>query len=435
MRLSQYFLPTLKETPQEAQVASHRLMLRAGMISQSSLGIYTWLPLGQLVLRKIEAILREEQNKIGAHEVIMPTVQSADLWKESGRYDAYGGEMLRFQDRHERDMLYTPTAEELMTDLARRYIKSYRDLPQILFQIQWKFRDEIRPRFGVMRGREFYMKDAYSLDRSEEDARQSYFKMMEAYLQTFARLGLSAIPVRAGAGPIGGDLSHEFHVMAPTGESLLYYDPKLEDLMAQAREGTVSVEALMDLYAREEGLHDPDACPLPTEELRQGRGIEVGHIFYFGTKYSDILKAKVTDPEGKTIPIHMGSYGIGVSRLAAALIEANHDAAGIIWPEAVAPFQIGLVNLRMDDATCVSTCQEIYDLLHTNGIEVLYDDRQTGAGNKFATMDLIGLPWQLRVGPKGLKAGTVEIKCRRSGELQEVSLGSAMTQLTAALVA
>ena len=435
MRLSQYFLPTLKETPQEAQVDSHRLMLRAGMISQSSSGIYTWLPLGNLVLRKVENIVREELNKAGAHEIIMPTIQSADLWKESGRYDAYGREMLRFQDRYERDLLYTPTAEELITDIARRYVKSYRDLPQVLYQTQWKFRDEIRPRFGVMRGREFYMKDAYSFDVSEKAARASYFKMMRAYIKTFARMGLSAVPVRADTGPIGGDLSHEFHVVASTGESLLYYDQKLENIMAQAarREADVPIDTLMDLYAMEEGMHDPKSCPLAPDQLRQARGIEVGHIFYFGTKYSEILGAEITDFDGKRLPIHMGSYGIGLSRLVAALIEAHHDEAGIVWPEAVAPFQIGLVNLKVGDADCDKACQEIYDRLYQDNIAVLYDDRSTGAGDKFATMDLIGIPWQLRVGPRGLKTNTVEIKCRRSGVVQELSLGSAITQLAATL--
>tara|TARA_A100000171_G_C2127333_1_gene144374 strand:+ start:177 stop:1484 length:1308 start_codon:yes stop_codon:yes gene_type:complete len=435
MRLSQYFLPTLKETPQEAQVVSHRLMLRAGMISQSTSGIYSWLPLGSIVLRKIEAIVRNELNQSGAHEVVLPTIQSADLWKESGRYDAYGAEMLRFQDRHDRDMLYTPTAEELMTDIARRYLRSYRDLPQSLYQIQWKFRDEIRPRFGVMRGREFYMKDAYSFDVNEKGARESYFRMMRAYIKTFDRLGLTAVPVRADPGPIGGDLSHEFHIIASTGESLLYYDRKLEDIMAESGHTEVPVDAIMDLYAMEEEMHDPENCPVPASDLRQARGIEVGHIFYFGTKYSEALGANITDFDGKILPIHMGSYGIGISRLVAAIIEASHDEAGIIWPESVAPFQIALINLKVGDSACDETCQNIYDRLIESGVTVLYDDRQTGAGDKFATMDLIGLPWQVRVGPKGLKAGTVEIKCRRSGVVQEISLGSALTQLTATLAA
>lgn len=435
MRLSQYFLPALKENPQEAQVDSHRLMLRAGMISQASSGIYSWLPLGSLVLKKVEEVVRQELNKAGALEVIMPTIQSADLWRESGRYDAYGAEMLRIKDRHDRDLLYTPTAEELLTDMARRYVKSYRDLPKILYQIQWKFRDEIRPRFGVMRGREFFMKDAYSLDVSEKAARASYFKMMKAYIRTFARLGLSAVPVRAETGPIGGDLSHEFHIVASTGESLLYYDKKLDDIMAEVSSFSkeVPVESLIDLYAMEEGMHQSDTCPLSEDQLRQARGIEVGHIFYFGTKYSEALGAHITDFDGQTIPIHMGSYGIGISRLVAALIEANHDEAGIIWPDVVSPFQIGLINLKAGDIACDQACLDIYDRLIKDKIDVLYDDRSTGAGEKFATMDLIGIPWQLRVGPRGLKSGTVEIKCRRSGVIQELSLGSAITQLSATL--
>ncbi|MFN9001866.1 MAG: proline--tRNA ligase, partial [Holosporales bacterium] len=372
MRLSRYFLPTLKENPSEAQIVSHRLMLRSGMIYQTAAGIYSWLPMGVKVLNKIAQVVREEQNRAGAHEVIMPTIQPADLWKESGRYDAYGAEMLRMQDRHERDLLYAPTAEEIVTDIGRKFIKSYRDVPQMLYQINWKFRDEIRPRFGVMRGREFLMKDCYSFDLNQEDAHKSYRAMMEAYVRTFHRLGLTAVPVRATTGPIGGDLSHEFQVLAQTGESTLYYDEALDSLIDQG--GSVDVDRLMSLYAREEEMHDPSTCPVPAERLKMKRGIEVGHVFYLGTKYSEALSAMVTDRDGKSRTIHMGCYGIGVSRLIGAIIEAHHDEAGIIWPAAVAPFHVGLLNLKVGDAVCDALCDKLYEQLHQQGLEVLYDD-------------------------------------------------------------
>ncbi|MBA4749985.1 MAG: proline--tRNA ligase [Alphaproteobacteria bacterium] len=431
MRLQHYFLPTLKESPQEAQIVSHQLMLRAGMICQSSAGIYSWLPLGTRVLQNIAQIIREEQNRAGAHEVIMPTIQSADLWRESDRYDAYGAEMLRVTDRHDRELLYAPTAEEVVTDIARRFVRSYKELPQILYQIHWKFRDEIRPRFGVMRGREFLMKDAYSFDVDEKAARLSYHKMMVAYLRTFARLGLAAVPVRADTGPIGGDLSHEFHIVANTGESLLYYDKVLDDFMASR--GAVDVDKLMQVYAMEETMHDEKTCPVKAEDLRQARGIEVGHIFYFGTKYSQALGATMTTAEGKQLPLHMGSYGIGVSRLAAAIIEACHDERGIIWPEAVAPFKVGLVNLKAGDASCDEICEAFYSALEKQGISVLYDDRQESVGVKLSTMDLIGLPWQLRVGPKGLAGGIVELKNRRTGETLEIPKETALDALASRL--
>jgi prolyl-tRNA synthetase len=428
MRLSRYFLPTLKEDPAEAQIVSHRLMLRAGMISQTATGIYSWLPLGTLVLKNIENIIRQEQNRVGALEVLMPTIQSADLWRESGRYDAYGEEMLRFKDRHDRDLLYTPTAEEVLTDIARRHIRSYKELPTILYQIHWKFRDEIRPRFGVMRGREFMMKDAYSLDLDEESAKESYRKMMEAYVRTFKRLGMTAIPVRAPTGAIGGNLSHEFHILAATGESQIYYDSAIEELI-QREPDAINLEYLMDLYCMEEEMHDPIACPVPAERLKQARGIEVGHVFYFGTKYSDALGATVKNPSGESIHVHMGSYGIGVSRLVAAIIEASHDQNGIIWPLEVAPFKVGLINIKKGDEKTDQTCEEIYKGFQEKGISVLYDDREESAGVKFSTMDLIGLPWQLRVGPRGLEKGLVEVKCRRTSETQELSMSSAMSQL------
>jgi prolyl-tRNA synthetase len=426
MRLSRYFLPTLKENPSEAQIVSHRLMLRTGMVYQTATGIYSWLPIGTRVLRKIEQIVREEQNRIGAQEIIMPTIQSADLWIESGRYDAMGEEMLRIKDRHKRDMLYTPTAEEVVTDIARKHIKSYRDLPTSLYQINWKFRDEIRPRFGVMRGREFLMKDCYSFDLTYEDAQKSYQMMLEAYMRTFTRMGLKAIPVKAATGAIGGDLSHEFHILASTGESLIYYDAALENIVAEDR---LDVQKLLGLYAAEEEMHTPEKCPIPESSLKKMRGIEVGHIFYLGTKYSDPLKAAIIDASGKNSIMHMGCYGIGVSRLVGAIIEANHDEAGIIWPESVAPFKIGLVNLKPEDDRCKEACEEIYKGLEQKNIEVLYDDRNERAGVKFATMDLIGLPWQWRVSPRNLEKNVIEVKNRKSGEVHEISLENAYTMI------
>ncbi|MBI3451387.1 MAG: proline--tRNA ligase [Rhodospirillales bacterium] len=375
MRLSKFFLPTLRENPSEAQIVSHRLMLRAGMIRQASAGIYSWLPLGFRVLKKIEQIVREEQDRSGALELLMPTIQPAELWKESGRYEDYGKEMLRIVDRGEREMLYGPTNEELITDIFRHSVKSYRDLPKNLYHIQWKFRDEVRPRFGVMRGREFLMKDAYSFDLDAKGAQHSYNKMFFAYLRTFARMGLKAIPMRADTGPIGGDLSHEFIILA---------------------------SQWLARYAATVEKHDPNACPVPPDRLRKARGIEVGHIFYFGTKYSKPMNAAVAGPNGEQILLEMGSYGIGVSRLVGAIIEASHDEAGIVWPDSVAPFDIGLINLRSGDAKCDAAAADIYARLAKAGKSVLYDDRGESAGAKFANMDLIGLPWQLIVGPRGI---------------------------------
>jgi prolyl-tRNA synthetase len=439
MRRSRFFLPTLKENPAEAQIVSHRLMLRAGMVRQASAGIYSWLPLGFKVLKRIEQIVREEQDRSGAQEVLMPTIQSADLWKQSGRYDDYGKEMLRIVDRHEREMLYGPTNEELITDIFAGAVKSYRDLPKNLYHIQWKFRDEVRPRFGVMRGREFLMKDAYSFDVDYAAARIAYNKMFIAYLRTYARMGLKAIPMEADTGPIGGDLSHEFIILADTGESQVFADrdvlsydvlatpPDFEDDAAVAQ----VVKRFTTLYARTDEKHDQAAFEKAVPEARRyvGRGIEVGHIFYFGTKYSEPLNARVSTSDGQEVPVHMGSYGIGVSRLAGAIIEACHDEAGIIWPEAVAPFKVGLINLRAQDAACTQACDRLYERLREAGVEVLYDDTTESAGAKFAEMDLIGLPWQLVVGPRGLKAGTVELKERRGGERQELSADSALSRL------
>ncbi len=424
MRLSKHFIPTIKENPSEAQIVSHRLMLRSGMIRQSSAGIYIWLPTGLRVMNKIADIVREEQNRAGAIELLMPTIQPAELWQQSGRYDAYGKEMLRITDRHEREMLYGPTNEEMITDLFKNSIKSYKDLPLNLYHIQWKFRDEVRPRFGIMRGREFLMKDNYSFDLDFEGAKESYNKMYVAYLRTFARLGLIAIPVRADAGAIGGDLSHEFQILADTGESTLYYDKEIEsfdldDLTGDIDDETVS--KLQSYYAMEEEKHDAENCPVAPENLKTAKGIEVGHIFYFGTKYSESMGAKVAGPDGNEVTVEMGSYGIGVSRLVGALIEANHDENGIIWPESVAPYKVGIINLRFKDENCTAACDALYEKMQNLGIEVLYDDRDAGAGAKFADMDLIGLPWQVVVGPKGLDKGVYELKNRRTGERVELS--------------
>jgi prolyl-tRNA synthetase len=431
MRLSQYFLPLLRENPSEAQIVSHRLMLRAGMIRQSSAGIYSWLPLGLRVLRRVEQIVREEQDRSGAQEVLMPTIQPAELWRESGRYDDYGKEMLRIRDRHDREMLYGPTNEEQITVIVRDAIKSYRDLPKNLYHIQWKFRDEVRPRFGVMRGREFLMKDNYSIDLDAAAAKHSYNKMFVSYLRTFARMGLKAIPMRADTGPIGGDLSHEFIILADTGESEVFCDKRwLEtDILAEDVDYDGDLEPFVQhwtsLYAATDEMHKPEACPIPAEQLVTARGIEVGHIFYFGTRYSQPIGAVVAGPNGEEVPLEMGSYGIGVSRLVGALIEANHDDAGIIWPEGVAPFRLGLINLRPGDERCRSAADEIYGKLRAAGIEVLYDDRDESPGAKFAAMDLIGLPDQLILGPRGLAAGTIECKNRRTGTREDLPLAAA----------
>ncbi len=436
MRLSAYFMPTLKENPTEAQIVSHRYMLRAGMIRQASAGIYSWLPLGFRVLKKIEQIVREEQDRAGCQELLMPTIQAADLWKESGRYEDYGKEMLRILDRHERVMVYGPTNEELITEIFRASVKSYRELPKLLYHIQWKFRDEVRPRFGVMRGREFLMKDAYSFDLDFAGAKRAYNKMFVAYLRTFARMGLKAIPMAAESGPIGGDMSHEFIILAETGESKVYCHRDFVefDVLGSNVDYEADLEPVVgywtSLYAATDDKHDAKAfAKIAPEKRVEARGIEVGHIFYFGTKYSAPLKAYVADAKGEQHATHMGSYGIGVSRLVGAIIEASHDENGIIWPEPVAPFKLGLVNLRASDGACVSACDDIYGKLAAAQVEVLYDDRDESAGAKFAEMDLIGLPWQLVVGPRGLKAGVVELKARRSGEREELSLESALARL------
>ena len=437
MRLSRYFLPILKEAPKEAEIVSHRLMLRAGMMRQQNAGIYSWLPLGLKVLKKIEAIVREEQDRSGAVEILMPSIQPADLWRESGRYDAYGKEMLRIVDRHEREMLYGPTAEEVVTDIFRTYVRSYRDLPLNLYNIQWKFRDEVRPRFGVMRGREFLMKDAYSFDVDQAGALRAYHKMFVAYLRTYKRLGLTAIPMRADTGPIGGKLSHEFIILASTGESAVFCDKDLLNLPVPGEDvdfnGDLSsiVDMFTDRYAATDEMHDEAAfAALPEERRVSARGIEVGHIFSFGTKYSEPMGAKVAMPDGSEQPVIMGSYGIGVSRLIGAIIEASHDDAGIIWPESVTPFGAGIVSLRPDDAVVSAACEDAYAKLVAAGKDPLYDDTAARPGAKFASMDLIGLPWQIIIGPKGLADGVVELKRRSTGEKELVSLESAIARVT-----
>ncbi|MDB5505691.1 MAG: proline--tRNA ligase [Devosia sp.] len=437
MRLSRYFLPTLREVPKEAEIISHQLMLRAGMIKQQAAGSYSWLPMGFKVLNKIVRIIEEEQARSGAVQLLMPTLQSADLWRESGRYDAYGKEMLRFKDRHERDMLYGPTNEEMITDIFRTYVKSYKDVPLNLYHIQWKFRDEVRPRFGTMRSREFLMKDGYSFDVDEAAAVRAYHRVFVSYLRTFARLGLTAIPMRADTGPIGGDLSHEFIILAETGESQVFCHSDIleKPIPAVDTDFDSDLSAVFadwtSLYAATEEMVDQAAyeAAVPADKRVSARGIEVGHIFYFGTKYSEPMKANVTGPDGKDAPVHMGSYGIGPSRLVPALIEAFHDDAGIVWPVSVAPFEAILINLKAGDAATDAACGALYAEFQAAGIDVLYDDRDAGAGQKFANADLIGIPYQLILGPRGLREGQAEIKHRKSGERETLPIDAAVARI------
>ncbi|CUX81064.1 MAG: prolyl-tRNA synthetase ProS [Roseibaca calidilacus] len=439
MRLTRYFLPVLKETPSEAQIASHRLMLRAGLIKQASAGIYSWLPLGYKVLKRIEQIVHEEQIRAGHIPMLMPTLQSADLWRESGRYDDYGQEMLRITDRHGRDMLYGPTNEELITDIFRSHVNSYKDLPLTLYHIQWKFRDEVRPRFGVMRGREFYMKDGYNFDLTKEDALHAYNRHLVSYLRSYERMGLQAIPMRADGGPIGGDYTHEFLVLAETGESEVFYDSEITDMKFGDRavdydsvdQCQAVLEEFTSRYARTDETHEEALFndQVPEARRRSARGIEVGQIFYFGTKYSEAMGATVVTPDGGRVPVHMGSHGIGVSRLLGAIIEASHDEKGIIWPEGVTPFHCGIVNLKQGDAAADAACESLYAALTAKGLEPLYDDRAERAGAKFATMDLIGLPWRITVGPRGLEKGVVELTSRRTGESEEMSPEAAVDRI------
>jgi len=438
MRLSRYFLPILKETPRDAEIVSHRLMLRAGMIRQQAAGSFTWLPLGKRVLDKVCRIVREEQDRAGALEILMPTIQSADLWRESGRYDDYGKEMLRIKDRHERDMLFGPTNEEMVTEIFRAYVRSYKDLPLNLYHIQWKFRDEVRPRFGVMRSREFLMKDAYSFDLDFAGAKAAYNRMFVSYLRTFTRMGLKAIPMRADTGPIGGDLSHEFIILADTGESQVFCHRDFLDLPVPgegtdfANDGEIAgiVRDWTTPYAATDEMHDEAAWSGIAEADRvSARGIEVGHIFHFGEKYSKPFGAKVTGPDGKDHFVSMGSYGIGPTRLIAAIIEASHDEAGIIWPESVAPFDVVIINMKPGDAECDRVCDELYRAHRDAGVDVLYDDTDARAGAKFASADLIGVPWQVIVGPRGVAAGEVEVKRRATGERDTKTIETLMASL------
>jgi prolyl-tRNA synthetase len=439
MRLSRYFLPILRETPKEAEIVSHRLMLRAGMIRQEAAGIYAFLPLGLRVLDKVNRIVREEQNRAGAIELLMPTIQSAELWRESGRYEAYGKEMLRIKDRHEREMLYGPTNEEMITEIFRSYVRSYKDLPLILYHIQWKFRDEVRPRFGVMRGREFLMKDAYSFDLDFEGAKHSYNRMFVAYLRTFARMGLRSIPMVAESGPIGGNLSHEFIILADTGESEVFCDSEYLNFEVPGPDVDFThvgrLQAIVDkwtsLYAATSEKHDPAAFAKLESKGLSARGIEVGHIFHFGTKYSEPMKAVVTGPDGVDRPIHGGSYGIGPSRLVAAIIEAFHDEAGIRWPEAVAPFNVAILNLKQGGSDTDAACEKLYAALTAKGIDVLYHDLDERPGSKFATADLIGVPWQIMVGPRGLAEGKVEVKRRFDGSRELLTPADALVRVGA----
>ena len=434
MYLSRFLMPTLKENPAEAQIVSHRYMMRSGMIRQSSAGIYSWLPLGLRVLKKIKQIVREEQNFAGCQELLMPTIQPATIWRESGRYEDYGKEMLRITDRHEREMLYGPTNEELITEIFRGSVRTYKDLPKLLYHIQWKFRDEVRPRFGVMRGREFLMKDTYSFDLNFDGAKKTYNMMFVAYLRTFARMGLRAIPMAADSGPIGGDMSHEFLILADTGESevfchkdILSFDlPK--DNIDYNEDFQPIVDKWTELYAATDEKHNLSQESLLAEDLVSARGIEVGHIFYFGTKYSKAMNALISSPSGQEIPVEMGSYGIGISRLVAGIIEASHDDDGIIWPEAVAPFDVGIINLSSGNESCDSACEDLYFRLGNAGLDVLYDERDERAGVKFANMDLIGLPWQIIAGPRGIKNGVIELKNRATGEKDEMTLNSVLNK-------
>ncbi len=442
MRLSQYFLPVLKEVPKEAEIVSHRMMLRAGMIRQQAAGLYSWLPLGYKVLRKVQDIIEQEQNRAGAIELLMPTLQPADLWRESGRYNDYGKEMLRIEDRHERDLLYGPTNEEMVTDIFRAYVRSYKELPLNLYHIQWKFRDEVRPRFGTMRSREFLMKDAYSFDLDMEGARKAYQRMFVAYLRTYWRMGLTAIPMKADTGPIGGDLSHEFIVLADTGESAVFCHADLLDKAIPSIDTNFlgDLDPIVDdwtsLYASTEEMHDAAEYErsVPADKQISARGIEVGQIFYFGTKYSEPMKATVTGADGKDVAVHMGSYGIGLTRIVPALIEAFHDDDGIIWPVSVAPFEAAILNLKSGDALCDETCEKLYAELQAAGIDTLYDDRSDGAGAKFATADLIGVPYQVILGPRGAKSGEVEIKHRRTGERETIGIADAVSRIVGLVV-
>lgn len=405
MRLSQAFIPTLKENPSEAQVPSHRLLLRAGMIRQVTSGVYNWLPLGFKVLQKVEKVVREEMNKAGAQEILMPMVQPAEFWQETGRWDKMDAELCRIQDRHNRDFCLGPTHEEVVTDLYRNNIQSYKQLPVMLYQIQTKFRDEIRPRFGLMRGREFMMKDCYSFDVDKESALTSYEKMRLAYHSIFKRLGLEYRQVLADTGAIGGNYSHEFHVLADTGEDDLLFDPESD-------------------YAVNVEKYDENDAPKPKDQLEQKKGVEVGHIFLLEDVYSKPMNAMIAQQDGSSQPVVMGCYGLGVSRVVAAAIEQNHDDNGIVWPEQIAPYKVGIIAMKMKNEDVKEAAEKLYEDLQAQGVEVLLDDRDASPGQKFNEMDLIGLPWQCVIGPKGLDKGVMEWKNRKTGEKIELPIGT-----------
>ena len=426
MLLSKFFMPVLKEVPKEAEIISHILMLRAGMIQQSSSGIYSWLPLGKIILEKIIDICRKEMIEAGANEILMPTLQSADIWKQSGRYEDYGKEMLRIKDRNDRDLLYGPTNEELVTEIFRTHVKSYKQLPLNLFHIQWKFRDELRPRFGVMRGREFLMKDAYSFDIDYASSIKSYNIMFISYMQLFKKMGLKAIPMKADTGPIGGELSHEFIIIADTGESEVYLEDDFLNFESSLEKIDYNddlqneVDKYTSFYAATEEKHDPNNYK-SKGKLVKARGIEVGHIFHFGQKYSVPMNASVSDGQGKNISAYMGSYGVGLSRLVGAVIEANHDKDGIVWPKEVAPWDYHIINLKSGDQNCDQTCSNLYQIMKENSLSVLYDDTDERAGAKLAKADLIGLPYQIIIGPRGVKDKFFDVKDRKSGDVSKLS--------------
>jgi len=430
MLISKSFIPILKNNPSEAKIKSHQLMLRAGMIKQASAGIYSWLPLGFKVMKKIEDIVRQEQNKIGANEILMPTIQSSEIWKESGRYDDYGEEMLRIKDRQNREMLYGPTNEEQVTEIFRSSIKSYKSLPQLLYHIQWKFRDEIRPRFGIMRGREFFMKDAYSFDVTDDEAFYSYNKFFLSYLRTFKRLSLTAIPMAADTGPIGGNLSHEFIILADTGESKIFTDKRIFDLNSDdIKLEKSSLEQMRKMYEQyyavtDEKFNKDEFEKIVTQENRLiTKGIEVGHIFYFGDKYSKAMGASVDLPGGKKDFVRMGSYGIGVSRLVGAIIEAKYDDKNEImkWPLSVAPYDIALIPMiNKDDTTALDKANNINKELIKNNIDAIIDDTNENFSSKIKKMNLIGAPYQIIIGKKS-DGDLLEFK-EADGETQNLPL-------------
>jgi len=427
VRLSRYFLPTSKNIPSDAHLISHKLMLQTAMIHQISAGIYAFSPVALRVLKKIEAIIRDEQDKIGGLELLMPTIQPASLWKESGRYEDYGQELLRFPDRHKNEMLFGPTGEEVLTDFFKTHVKSYKDLPKRFYQIQWKFRDEIRPRFGIMRGREFLMKDLYSFDLDKESALSCYKDVVASYYNIFHRMNLKVLAVRADTGPIGGDLSHEFVVLAPYGESDLVYDSRLS--LSKA----LSFEELQRTYAVADDQFNPETCPLPEELRARSKGIEIGHVFYFGTKYSQPLGATVMGPEGDQVPVYMGSYGIGVTRLLATLIEVFHDEKGMVWPASVSPFDVSLLNLKMADDAAGVMADRFYQEAGQAGYDVLYDDRLASPGFKLKDADLVGMPYQVIVGEKALREGLFELKERHTGHQEYLSLEACLNKLLASV--